>query len=152
LDVDWGPMNRAALSASAIPMSVFFVLGLPACNKSESATPAAAAPASPTPPPTPPPAAKPAEPPAAAPAPPPAEPEPVAKTSGAGTAALPAPAKLTEKAPAVFQAKFTTSKGDFVIEVHRDWAPNGADRFYNLVKNGYFDQTRFFRAIRGFMV
>ena len=62
------------------------------------------------------------------------------------------PSKASEKAPAVFKAKFTTSKGDFVVEVHRDWAPNGADRFYNLVKMGFFDDTRFFRAIDGFMV
>jgi peptidyl-prolyl cis-trans isomerase A (cyclophilin A) len=62
------------------------------------------------------------------------------------------PSKANEKAPAVFKAKFTTTKGDFVIEVHRDWAPNGADRFYNLVKMGFFDDTRFFRAIDGFMV
>ncbi len=62
------------------------------------------------------------------------------------------PSKASEKAPAVFKAKFTTTKGDFVVEVHRDWAPNGADRFYNLVKMGFFDDTRFFRAIDGFMV
>jgi peptidyl-prolyl cis-trans isomerase A (cyclophilin A) len=62
------------------------------------------------------------------------------------------PAALNEKAPADFKAKFDTSKGAFVIEVHRDWAPNGADRFYNLVKNGFFDNARFFRVISGFMV
>ena len=62
------------------------------------------------------------------------------------------PSKATAKAPDVFKAKFTTTKGDVVIEVHRDWAPNGADRFYNLVKSGYFDDTRFFRAVEGFMV
>jgi peptidyl-prolyl cis-trans isomerase A (cyclophilin A) len=62
------------------------------------------------------------------------------------------PSKASAKAPGVFKAKFTTSKGDFVIEVHRDWSPNGADRFYNLVKMGFYDDTRFFRAIDGFMV
>ena len=62
------------------------------------------------------------------------------------------PSKFTATAPAVFKAQFTTTKGDFVVEVHRDWAPNGADRFYNLVKSGYFDDTRFFRAVDGFMV
>ena len=62
------------------------------------------------------------------------------------------PSKLTAKAPDVFQAQFTTTKGDFTIEVHRDWAPNAADRFYNLVKGGFFDNTRFFRAVDGFMV
>lgn len=61
------------------------------------------------------------------------------------------PAKLTAKAPDVFNARFDTSKGVFVIEVHRDWAPNGADRFYNLVSNGFYDNARFFRVISGFM-
>ncbi len=62
------------------------------------------------------------------------------------------PSKATAKAPDLFKAKFTMAKGDFVIQVHRDWSPNGADRFYNLVKMGFFDDTRFFRAIDGFMV
>jgi peptidyl-prolyl cis-trans isomerase A (cyclophilin A) len=65
------------------------------------------------------------------------------------------PAALNEKAPATYQAKFDTSAGAFVIEVHRDWAPLGADRFYNLVKNGFYDDGRFFRVIqdpRPFMV
>jgi peptidyl-prolyl cis-trans isomerase A (cyclophilin A) len=62
------------------------------------------------------------------------------------------PASLNEKAPAVYKVKFDTSKGAFVIEVHRDWAPNGADRFYNLVKNGFYNDDRFFRVIDGFMV
>jgi peptidyl-prolyl cis-trans isomerase A (cyclophilin A) len=62
------------------------------------------------------------------------------------------PSSLNEKAPAVYKAKFDTSKGTFVIEVHRDWAPNGADRFYNLVKNGFYNDARFFRVIDGFMV
>jgi len=59
------------------------------------------------------------------------------------------PAALTERAPDVFKARFDTSKGPFVIDVHRDWAPLGADRFYNLVRNGYYDDTRFFRVIDG---
>ena len=67
------------------------------------------------------------------------------------TAALTTPAKLTETAPPVFKANFDTSKGMFVIEVHRDWAPLGADRFYNLVKNGFYDDVRFFRVIPNFM-
>ena len=62
------------------------------------------------------------------------------------------PAALTDKAPATYKARFDTSKGAIVIEVRRDWAPNGADRFYNLVKNGFYDNTRFFRVISGFMV
>mgnify|MGYP006198180305 CR=1 FL=1 len=52
-----------------------------------------------------------------------------------------------EQAPATYKAKFDTSKGAFVIEVQRDWAPNGADRFFNLVKNGFYDNVRFFRVI-----
>jgi peptidyl-prolyl cis-trans isomerase A (cyclophilin A) len=62
------------------------------------------------------------------------------------------PSKLTAKAPDVYKAHFVSTKGDFVIEVHRDWAPNAADRFYNLVKSGFFDDTRFFRVVDGFMV
>ena len=62
------------------------------------------------------------------------------------------PAALNAQAPATFKVKFDTSKGPFVLEVHRDWAPHGADRFYNLVKNGFFDNNRFFRVISGFMV
>ncbi len=66
-------------------------------------------------------------------------------------ASLDRPETLSERAPDTYRASFATSKGDFVIEVHRDWAPLGADRFFNLVKNGYFDETRFFRVVRGFM-
>ena len=61
------------------------------------------------------------------------------------------PAQLNETAPDKFQAKFETSKGEFIVEVTRAWAPNGADRFYNLVKNGFYDNCRFFRVIKGFM-
>jgi len=62
------------------------------------------------------------------------------------------PSSLREQAPATYKAKFDTSKGTFVIEVNRDWAPQGADRFFNLVKNGFYDNVRFFRVISGFMV
>jgi peptidyl-prolyl cis-trans isomerase A (cyclophilin A) len=62
------------------------------------------------------------------------------------------PAGLKETAPATFTADFDTSVGPFVITVHRAWAPNGADRFYNLVKNGFYNEARFFRAIPNFMV
>jgi peptidyl-prolyl cis-trans isomerase A (cyclophilin A) len=61
------------------------------------------------------------------------------------------PATLTAKAPAMYKAKFDTSAGVFVIQVHRDWAPLGADRFYNLVSNGFYDDVRFFRVLDGFM-
>jgi peptidyl-prolyl cis-trans isomerase A (cyclophilin A) len=66
-------------------------------------------------------------------------------------AKLRTPSALTEKAPDKFLAKFDTSKGVFVVEVHRDWAPLGADRFYNLVKNGFYDDCRFFRVLDDFM-
>lgn len=62
------------------------------------------------------------------------------------------PSLATARAPEVFFAAFTTTKGDFVVEVHRSWAPNGADRLYNLVKLGFYDDTRFFRAVPDFMV
>ncbi len=55
-------------------------------------------------------------------------------------------------APAVYKVKMSTTKGDFVVEVHRDWAPLGADRFYNLVKAGFFTDIAFFRVVKGFMV
>src|SRR5216684_628829 len=65
---------------------------------------------------------------------------------------LKTPAAPTETAPANYKAAFDTSAGKFVIEGHRAWAPIGADRFYNLVKNGFFDETRFFRVVPNFMV
>jgi peptidyl-prolyl cis-trans isomerase A (cyclophilin A) len=61
------------------------------------------------------------------------------------------PALYKAQAPPTFKAKFTTTKGIFVVEVHRDWAPIGADRFYNLVKGGYFDGGPFYRVMGGFM-
>ena len=76
----------------------------------------------------------------------------VAAPSFAQTSKLANPAALAEQAPATYKAKFETSKGAFVIQVTRAWAPAGSDRFYNLVKNGYFDDVRFFRDIAGFMV
>jgi peptidyl-prolyl cis-trans isomerase A (cyclophilin A) len=57
-----------------------------------------------------------------------------------------------EKAPATFKVKFDSSAGPFVVEVTRAWAPNAADHFYTLVKNGFYDQARFFRVVPGFMV
>jgi peptidyl-prolyl cis-trans isomerase A (cyclophilin A) len=58
---------------------------------------------------------------------------------------------MRQTAPAVFKVKFQTGRGDFVVEAHREWAPVGADRFYNLVKNGFYDGNCFFRVISGFM-
>ncbi len=113
-------------SAPAVVLAVAVLVGvaLPTCTKEKQAA---------SPPPN-------AAPPAAAPPPSPAATVPLDPTSA------------TERAPDRFKAKLATSKGDIVIDVHRDWAPNGADRFYNLVKGGYYDGTRFFRVVSGFMV
>jgi peptidyl-prolyl cis-trans isomerase A (cyclophilin A) len=73
-------------------------------------------------------------------------------TPALAQSALENPAGLREQAPATYKARFDTTKGVFVIEVTRAWAPKGADRFYNLVKNGFYDNARFFRVISGFMV
>lgn len=70
--------------------------------------------------------------------------------AGAG-ASLTNPSAFDETAPGVFRARFRTSAGDFVVEVHREWAPNGADRFYNLVTSGFYDGNRFFRVLEGFV-
>src|SRR6266576_5082300 len=63
----------------------------------------------------------------------------------------PASPAFATQAPDSFRARFTTTRGEFVIAVHRPWAPRGADRFYNLVRSGYYDGVRFFRVIPGFM-
>src|ERR1051325_9484892 len=60
---------------------------------------------------------------------------------------LSTPAALNEQAPASYKVRFDTTKGPFVIEVTRAWAPHGADRFYNLVKSGFYDDSRFFRVV-----
>ncbi len=70
----------------------------------------------------------------------------------AGPASLMNPASLNARAPETFKAKFTTTKGDFVVQVTRAWAPRGADRFYNLVKNGFYNDCAFFRIVPGFIV
>ena len=57
-----------------------------------------------------------------------------------------------EPVPEVFHVKLDTSKGPVDIEVHRDWAPLGADHFFQLVKSGFYDNARFFRVVRGFVV
>jgi peptidyl-prolyl cis-trans isomerase A (cyclophilin A) len=57
-----------------------------------------------------------------------------------------------EKAPATFKVRFDSSAGPFVVEVNRAWAPNAADHFYTLVKNGFYNEARFFRVVPGFMV
>jgi peptidyl-prolyl cis-trans isomerase A (cyclophilin A) len=70
----------------------------------------------------------------------------------AASEALMDPEKLNATAPDQFDVNFETSKGVVVISVTRDWAPVGADRFYNLVKNGYYDDVRFFRIVPNFVV
>ena len=67
------------------------------------------------------------------------------------SAAYADPSKLTEKAPDTFDAVFNTTKGPITVEVTRSLSPNGADRFYNLVKSGFFTDIAFFRVIPGFM-
>ncbi len=62
------------------------------------------------------------------------------------------PATLHAKAPDVYEVKFTTTKGDVVVQVTRAWAPLGADRFYNLVKHGFFTDAAFFRVVPGFII
>ncbi|HKV05654.1 MAG TPA: peptidylprolyl isomerase [Candidatus Acidoferrales bacterium] len=62
------------------------------------------------------------------------------------------PAALNAKAPDAYTVKFTTTKGDFVVDVTRAWAPLGADRFYNLVKHGFFTDAAFFRVVPGFII
>jgi peptidyl-prolyl cis-trans isomerase A (cyclophilin A) len=72
-------------------------------------------------------------------------------TPAARLARLKNPAGLKEVAPATYNVHFDTTAGPFVIQVHRDWAPKGADRFYNTVKNGFYDGAAFFRVLPGFM-
>jgi peptidyl-prolyl cis-trans isomerase A (cyclophilin A) len=73
-------------------------------------------------------------------------------SSSGPPAALLHPAKLTAKAPQLYTVKFVTTKGTFTIGVHRTWAPNAADRFYNLVKAHFFDGVEFFRVVPKFVV
>lgn len=61
-------------------------------------------------------------------------------------------AASADQAPETYQVLFETSKGNFTVEVHREWAPNGADRFHKLVESGFYDECRFFRVMPDFMV
>jgi peptidyl-prolyl cis-trans isomerase A (cyclophilin A) len=81
----------------------------------------------------------------------PAKTSTAAKKSPAPVRSLLDPSTLKATAPAVYKAKFTTTQGDFVVQVTRAWAPIGADRFYNLVRGGFFNGAPFFRVIPGFM-
>ena len=73
-------------------------------------------------------------------------------TSTTPPAALLHPAKLTKKAPQLFDITFHTTKGDFVVTVHRTWAAQGADRLYNLATNHFFDGMKIFRVVPNFVV
>jgi peptidyl-prolyl cis-trans isomerase A (cyclophilin A) len=143
-----GPRTRAALASAlaglAGHLGLATLAALPACSHDDAPAPTASA--SPTP--------------GAS-----SGPQAVSTAASASTAAATGtaaarngdapiyhPEKAVEKAPDTFKAKFSTTKGDFVIAVTRAWAPNGADRFYNLIKLGFYDGARFYRAIDGFMV
>ena len=71
---------------------------------------------------------------------------------GSAAPSLMNPSSLKAKAPALYKVEFTTTKGNIVIEIHRDWAPVGADRFYNLVRAGFFTDVAFFRVVPNFIV
>lgn len=78
----------------------------------------------------------------------------VATPSAAAPTLAPAlldPGLAKETAPARFRVRFKTTRGDFVVQVVRSWAPRGADRFYNLVKVGFFEDVAFFRVLDGFV-
>ena len=77
--------------------------------------------------------------------------KPPAGASGPFDKALLTPSALVAKAPAEFDVKFTTSVGEFTVHITRAWAPNGADRFYNLVKHHYYDGAAFYRVVPNFM-
>ncbi len=80
----------------------------------------------------------------------PAAKAPTAK-AGPFDPALLQPATLRVKAPAEYEVKFATTAGEFTVKVTRAWAPNGADRFYNLVRHHFYDGASFFRVLPGFM-
>jgi peptidyl-prolyl cis-trans isomerase A (cyclophilin A) len=76
---------------------------------------------------------------------------PAASDKKAFDPALLQPASLHAKAPEEFNVKFDTTAGPFTVKVTRAWAPNGADRFYNLVQHHFYDGAAFFRVLSGFM-
>jgi peptidyl-prolyl cis-trans isomerase A (cyclophilin A) len=78
-------------------------------------------------------------------------PEKPASPTSASALENPSADVLAERAPDTVRVRFETSKGPFTVEAYRSWAPHGVDRFYQLVKLGYYDDVRFFRVINGFM-
>jgi peptidyl-prolyl cis-trans isomerase A (cyclophilin A) len=133
--------NRAAAITSAAAVALFTTFAFAQSTaKPATSTPSQTKPAPAKPAPTTPATQK------------PATAKPATAKPAAVNPALRTPSKLKETAPATFRANFDTSVGPFVMEVTRAWAPIGADRFYNLVKYGYFDGARFFRVIPNFMV
>jgi peptidyl-prolyl cis-trans isomerase A (cyclophilin A) len=81
----------------------------------------------------------------------PSQKQPAGKTSAPGSSLL-NPPSLKAQAPDMYKVKFITTKGDFVVQVTRAWSPLGADRFYNLVKNRFYNGAAFFRIVPGFVV
>lgn len=89
------------------------------------------------------------------PAPTPTQRKPASASAPAAPAFPPGllkPATLKAKAPEMYEVKFITTKGEFTVKVTRAWAPQGADRFYNLVRNRFYDGAHFFRVLPGFVV
>lgn len=82
----------------------------------------------------------------------PAAAKPAAPKPAATNPKLLNPSLWTKMAPPSFKAKFTTTKGDIVVEAHRDWSPRGVDRFYNLVRSGFFTNVSFYRVVPNFVV
>lgn len=80
-----------------------------------------------------------------------AELNPFAAKAESVAATVPPPPAVDQAAPNVFHVRFKTSKGDFVAEINRQWSPKGADRFYNMVNVGYFQDNAIFRAVPNFM-
>lgn len=77
----------------------------------------------------------------------PSQPAPQAPPPAANVETVPG----DQHAPDTFTVRLDTTKGPILLDVHRDWAPHGADRFYTLVREGYYTDIAFFRVISGFM-